>query len=100
MCEVPGWHGRVGLEGLIESRDARVVRTQVRGRVSDVRPIEHRVVEGGLVLDRLALDRVAGPDVLDRDVRPGVRRRKDLEELERQDPAVRERGGAVGREVY
>ena len=53
-----------------------------------------------MVLDHLARDLVARGDELDRDVRTAPRGREDLEEFERQDPAIREVQDAVVRELH
>src|SRR3989442_15060991 len=69
-------------------------------RIADVGPVEYRVVERRLVLDRrVALDLIARSHGLDRDVRAAVRVREDLEEFEWQDATVRQVDDAVGRKL-
>ena len=98
--EVPGGDRWIGLEGPAETGHPGVRRVEVFRRVADVGPVEHRVVERRLVLDRLALDLVARGHELDRDVLAPVGVRQDLEELERQDPAVRKIQDAVVRQLH
>src|SRR2546427_8335981 len=97
--KVPCGDRWVGVKGLAEARDAGVGRIEVLRRIADVGPVEHRVVKGRLVLDRLALDLVSRGHELDRDVRAAVRRRENLEEFERQDAAVRKVQDAVVRQL-
>ena len=57
--EVPRRDGRIRSEGRAEPGDSRVRGVQVLRRVTDVRPVEHGVVEGRLVHDCRARNLVA-----------------------------------------
>ena len=100
--EVPRRRGRERLQGLSEARDPGLVRQpDLRRRVADVRPVEHRLVERRQIPDRRALDLRARRQVLDRDGRRARRRGpQDLEEIDREDPSVRELDHAVVRELH